>query len=103
RRPAVSGAGRAVVKGAGPFAAAALVLIVLVQGFAGWTTSARPRDERTWSPSAAPFPTAQDALATPDFRITAVPCWQGNWNYTFWSNLKPAHVASELRRIHALG
>jgi hypothetical protein len=84
--------------------AAAIVLLVLVQGFAGWTTTAPPRrDERTWSPSSAPLPTAKDALATPDFRITAVHFWQGNWNYTFWSNLKPAQVASDLRRIHALG
>jgi hypothetical protein len=78
--------------------AAAIVAVAVAQGVARWTTPPLP-EARSRAVPIQPLASRAD----PDFRITAVHFWQGNWNYTFWSNLRLAAAASELRRIRSLG
>jgi hypothetical protein len=40
--------------------------------------------------------------SSPEFRAAGVHYWQGNWNYNFWSNLKPARLDADFRRIREL-
>lgn len=40
--------------------------------------------------------------SSPQFRAAGVHYWQGNWNYNFWSNLKPARLDVDFRRIREL-
>jgi len=49
-----------------------------------------------------PFPSAAGALRRPEFRVSGTFCWQGHWNYNFWSNFTGDAIDAELDRLAGL-